>query len=190
MLFADGSSADQHHIHSRHLGNIAVETIVIGEIAGVYGVKGWVRLKSWTQPAEQIFTYQPWLLVNDDIAVQRTCKVLEYRSHTGQFLINLEGVTDRDEAAKLNGYQVEVEKNRLPELPDNEYYWTDLIGMQVVNLDGEDLGKVSNLLETGANDVLVINGDRQRLVPFTQGQAVTEVNQAAGKITVDWDADF
>lgn len=167
-----------------------METVIIGKIAGVYGVKGWVRLRSWTQPAEQIFTYQPWLLVSDSGAEKHRCKVLEYRSHSGQFVINLEGIADRDEAAKLNDYRIEVEKDRLPTLPDNEYYWTDLVGMQVVNLAGEDFGKVSNLLETGANDVLVINGDRQRLVPFVQGQIVTVVDQEAGKITVDWDADY
>ena len=167
-----------------------METVVIGEIVGVYGVKGWVKLKSWTQPAKQIFTYQPWLLVNSGAADKRACNVLEYRSHSGQFVISLEGITDRDEAAKLNRYRIEVEKDLLPELPDNEYYWADLIGMQVVNLAGVDFGTVSNLLETGANDVLVINGDRQRLVPFVQGQIVTGIDQTAGQITVDWDAEF
>lgn len=167
-----------------------METVVVGEITGVYGVKGWLRLKSWTDPQARVFDYQPWLLTEAGTAAQTQCKVAAHRSHGGQFVISLDGVTDRDEAAALIGRRVEVAKAHLPELPENEYYWADLLGMQVVNLSGDSFGTVSNLLETGANDVLVINGDRQRLVPFVRGQVVTEVNPSAGIITVDWDADF
>ncbi len=167
-----------------------METVVIGEIAGAYGIKGWLKLKSWTQPLDQIFNYQPWLLSKGEDAEKRECSVLDYRQHSGQFVISLDGITNRDEAARINRQRIEVPKDRLPGLPKNEYYWADLIGMQVLNLAGDDFGTVSNLLETGANDVLVIDGGRQRLIPFVKGQVVTSVDQAAARITVDWDTDF
>lgn len=167
-----------------------METVVIGEITGVYGVKGWLRLKSWTEPREQIFAYQPWHLSAGQQDHQRECRVAAHKAHGGQFVVSLDGVSDRDAAAQLIGQRVQVARNRLPELPDNEYYWAELLGMQVVNLSGDSFGKVSNLLETGANDVLVINGDRQRLVPFVRDQVVKQVDQSTDTITVDWDADF
>ncbi len=167
-----------------------METVVVGEIAGVYGIKGWLRLKSWTQPLDQIFNYQPWFLTQGDNTEKRNCKLLDYRQHNGQYVICLDGISDRDAAARLIRHRIEVDKDCLPELPDNEYYWAELLGMQVVNTAGEAFGQVINLLETGANDVLVINGDRQRLVPFVQGQVVTSVDRTAKRITVDWDAEF
>jgi len=167
-----------------------LETIVIGEITSVYGIKGWLKLKSWTEPQERIFAYQPWLISDAGSKQTEHCDVIEYRDHSGQYVIRLDGVNDRDSAAKYTKKQVVIDKSRLPTLPDNEYYWADLKGMRVYNLTGNDFGVVSHLLETGANDVLVINGDRQRLVPFIRGQVVTDVNQSTATITVDWDADF
>ncbi len=171
-----------------------METVVIGEITGVYGVKGWLRLRSWTQPLEQVFSYQPWLLVDQGgeqgAAPRQAPQLLTQRAHGGHFVISLEGVTDRDQAAQLVGQQVHVARDRLPELPEDEYYWAELVGMQVSNLAGCEFGKVSDLLETGANDVLVIEGERQRLVPFVQGQTVTSIDRSAGRIVVDWDSDF
>lgn len=167
-----------------------MEALVIGEIVGVYGVKGWLKLRSWTQEPEQIFAYQPWRMVGGHKNEQKPCEVVAHRRHGNQFVISLAGINDRDQASELVKWRIVVDKQKLPTLPDDEFYWADLVGMRVVNLSGELFGVVDSLFETGANDILVINGDQQRLVPFIQGQVVTNVDRAMRQITVDWDADF
>lgn len=162
--------------------------VVVGKIAGVYGVKGWVKIRSFTGPEENIFTYVPWRLENMTPALE--LRVLDGRFHGSGLVALLEGITDRDQAAKLVGQHISVPRACLPELGEGEYYQTDLLGMRVVNLEGVEFGRVDQIMETGANDVLVVVGERERLVPFLLGQAVREVNLAEQRILVDWDADF
>lgn len=180
--------------------------IVVGAITGVYGIKGWVRIKSWTRPEANLFDYQPWLLSKAKGRTTRqldaqadtkqsgveldSVKLEEYRSNGGRMMVKLSAAESRDQAEQLVGRQILVAQQSLPEAGKNEYYWTDLIGLSVRNNRGVVLGKVKEMLETGANDVLVVAGDRERLVPFTQGQVVLEVNRDQGLILVDWDEDF
>lgn len=103
---------------------------------------------------------------------------------------HLDGVVDRDEAQQLCGWDISIDQRQLPEPEAGEYYWADLVGLKVKNLDGTDLGVVDHLLETGANDVLVVKGDRERLIPFLQQHTVIKINLDAGLMTVDWDPDF
>jgi 16S rRNA processing protein RimM len=162
--------------------------VILGRIAGVYGVRGWVKVFSETKPKENIFDYNPWL-INLDGSWQRI-EVIEGKPHGKGLVAHLAGYDDRDLARKLVGAEIAIERERLPAAAEGEYYWADLVGLKVITLDGTELGVVDHLLETGANDVLVVQGERERLVPFVQGQYVREVDLETGLIKVDWDPEF
>jgi len=152
-------------------------------------VRGWVRVYSWTQPRENIVRYKPWFLRRDNGEWQEAT-LEEGRAHGKGVVARLAGCTDRDQAQLLIGYEIGIDRDRLPALPAGEYYWKDLIGLQVVNTQGDDFGKVDHLLETGANDVLVVKGERERLIPFVMKQVIVEVDRDQARILVDWDKDF
>jgi 16S rRNA processing protein RimM len=162
--------------------------VIVGKISGVFGVKGWVKIRSFTDPQENIFAYAPWRL--DGMSPARELRVLDGRFHGSGLVAQLDGYTDREQAATLVSQEISVPRDCLPEPAEGEYYQADLIGLRVVNVDGTEFGHVDQIMETGANDVLVVLGDRERLIPFTLGQAVREVNLAEKRILVDWDADF
>lgn len=162
--------------------------LVVGKINGLYGVKGWVKLLSWTEPREQILTFASWQLQLD--GEWREWKVAEGRPQGKTIVARLEGIGDRDQAVKLLGAEIAVDRDQLPPLKPGEYYWADLIGLEVELLDGRSLGKVDSMMATGANDVLVVKGDRERLIPFIRDQVVREVDLESGLIQVDWDPDF
>ncbi|MGB5766809.1 MAG: ribosome maturation factor RimM [Arenicellales bacterium] len=161
--------------------------VTLGKIVGVFGVKGWVKVFSETRPREQIFKYSPWLLVlnGDEFEVE----VLEGRQQGKGLIASLKGYTDCEDARKLIGSEILVSQESLPKTGKNEYYWSQLTGLNVVNLQGIELGKVVNLFETGANDVLVVKGEKERLIPFTEF-AVIDVDIDSNNIVVDWDEDF
>lgn len=162
--------------------------ITLGEINGVFGVQGWVKVYSFTEPRERILAYGPWRLRTAD-GDWREIAVLDGRRQGQAVVAALEGVDDRDQALALNGAEIAVTRDRLPPPAEGEYYWADLEGMQVVTLDNEDLGRVRSLFRTGANDVMVVAGERERLVPFVTDRFVREVDFDAGVIRVDWDPE-
>lgn len=164
------------------------QRVIVGRLAGVYGVKGWLRLASYTQPADNVFDYTPWWLLTRD-GPTRT-EPVEGRAHGKGFVVKLEGIDDRDAAAALVGIDVAAARDALPALAEGEYYWSDLIGLEVETVDGVALGRVERLFETGANDVLVVRGDRERLIPYLRDRVVRRIDPDAGRIVVDWDADF
>lgn len=162
------------------------ETVLVGRVSGLFGVRGWVKVYSHTVPPEGIFEYPEWLLGEQG----KPCKVAETQRHGAKLIARLDGVTDRDAAAELVGQDIAVLRSALPALTEDEFYWADLIGLAVETVQGTALGRVENLAETGAHDVLVVRGDRERLIPFVRGEIVTDVDLAAGLIRVDWDAEF
>jgi 16S rRNA processing protein RimM len=163
--------------------------IVVGEISGVFGVKGWVKVYSFTSPRDNILSYSPWQLKKGNLLKQ--VAVVEGALQGKAVIASLSGITDRDLAASLHGYQILIDASLLPKAIEGEYYWRDLIGLSVANEQGIELGVVDYLLETGANDVLVVKaGDNERLIPFIQGQFVKQIDLVAGKMLVDWDAEF
>jgi 16S rRNA processing protein RimM len=164
------------------------QLIVVGKISGLFGVKGWVKVYSFTEPRENILRYSPWLLQKG--AEQKQVEVVAGNLQGKAVVACLKGIDDRDVAATLNGYEILIDPTVLPKAAEGEYYWRDLIGLQVETEQGISLGKVDYLLETGANDVLVVQGDRERLIPFLQGQFVKHIDLQAGKMIVDWDAEF
>ena len=135
---------------------------------------------------EAILEYQPWLLGED----KRPVKIIDGRKQGKGLAALLPGFEDREQAATLVGSQIFVGRDQLPATDDDEYYWSDLEGLEVHTTKGEVLGRVERLMETGANDVLVIRGEREHLVPFIQGQYITRVDLEDGLIEVDWDPEF
>ncbi len=163
------------------------DLIVVGRIAGLYGVRGWVKVFSHTEPRENIFSYNPWLLLRD--GRPHELKLAEGRPHGKALVARLEGIADRDEAALWLQCDIAIRREQLPAAGEGEYYWSQLIGLAVVNTDGVELGVVKNLMETGANDVLVVSGERERLIPYTE-DAVLEIDLEGGQMRVDWDPEF
>jgi 16S rRNA processing protein RimM len=150
----------------------------------LFGVRGWVKVHSDTRPREGILKYSPWQL---RLGGQwREVALAEGRRQGAGVIARFDGVTDRDQAAALVGAEIAVGIEQLPAPKKGEYYWAQLEGLRVVNRQGVELGTVSHLFETGANDVMVVRGDRERLIPFTR-HAVDEVDVKAGWIRVDWD---
>ncbi len=164
--------------------------VVLGRIGGLHGVRGELKLVSYTDPPRRILDYRPWLLQAPD---GRTLEIERPRgrAQAAALLITLPEIISRDAAALWVGSEVRVARAALPPLPDGQWYWADLEGLTVRNRTGVELGRVSHLLATGANDVLVVHdGTRERLIPFVPGQWVDRVDPAAGCIVVDWDPAF
>lgn len=164
------------------------EWIVLGKVSGLFGVEGWVRVFSHTMPRSAITSYRPIFLQRQGI--WQPCEIEAGRAHGAGVVIKFVGCNDRDQATTLLHCALAVRREQLAPLPAGEYYWTDLQGLRVVNLQGVELGTVDHLFATGANDVLVLKGERERLLPFVQGQVVTNIDLAQGVMQVDWDADF
>jgi 16S rRNA processing protein RimM len=169
------------------------EKIFVGKINGLHGVKGWVKVFSDTDPREGITQYGSWFvqLPNANAGQWREIKLEAGRPQAKTVIAKLEGYDDRDEAMQLVGALISISSNQLKPLNQDEYYWRDLIGLRVVNQQNVELGIVDSLFETGANAVLVVkDGTQERLVPWTLGHAVLEVDIEQGVISVDWDEDF
>jgi 16S rRNA processing protein RimM len=160
-----------------------------GEISGVFGIKGLVKVFSFTDPRENILAYSPWILQKNNQT--REVKIVGGQRHGNNVVAELDGISDRDAALALIGWKILIRKQQLPETKPGEYYWADLVGLNVKTKKGVSLGKVDNLLETGANDVLVVlDGEIERLIPFLQQQTIMHIDLDAGLMIVDWDPDF
>lgn len=168
------------------------ETVVVGRVTAVYGVHGWVKIHSYTEQPEAIFEYIHWLLEGDDDLQEVT--VDQWRKHGDGLVARLAGVDDRDIARGYCQKNIRVDKALLPPLGIGDYYWHQLVGLEVFSGDC-CLGKVTSLMETGANDVLVVCGSaasadrRERLIPYAD-QYVRKIDLDAGRIDVEWDPEF
>lgn len=169
--------------------NDPTRRILMGRIHGAFGVRGELKLESFGDPSDAIFRYRPWTLRTAQ-GVEREIEGARGRSTAKGIVMSLPGVEDRDAAEALKGSEIFVPRSALPPPKPGQYYWVDLEGLRVVNTEGADFGTVSHLFSTGANDVLVARGDRERMVPFLEPDYIVSVDFDAGCITVDWDADF
>ena len=163
------------------------ESICVGHIIGIQGVKGWVKVFSDTSPRENILNYSPWKIETGEKIMN---VAVNGRLHGKNVIAQIDGVEDRDLAAELIGSKIYIEPGQLPKLTEGEYYWSDLIGMKVESLESEPLGTVETMMETGANDVMVLQGDRERLIPFVIDEIVREVDLANKRVVVDWQPDY
>lgn len=163
--------------------------ILLGRIVGAFGIRGQIKIESWTEPRDAIFRYQPWILV-DAAGRERQLEGARGKESGKHLVATFPNVTDRDVVEAMRGTDIYVPRSALPPPKPGEFYWVDLEGFGVVNVEGVDFGTVSHLFSTGANDVLSIRGDRDRMVPFVEPDFVKSVDFEAGLITVDWDPDF
>jgi 16S rRNA processing protein RimM len=162
------------------------KTVVLGYVAAAHGINGWVQVHSLTEPREAIFEYQPWLLGES----LQEVRVRQGHIHGNRLIALLQDTDDRDQAEAMVHRRIAVYRDQLQELPVGEYYWTDLLGLSVRLENGRELGAIENMLATGANDVMVVRGERERLIPFVPGQYVKRVDLEARTVIVDWDPDF
>lgn len=164
------------------------DRVVIGKISGIYAVSGMLRVYSYTRPAENIFKYSSWQIGQGNEWDPR--ELIKGETHGRLLVARLGGIDDREEARALIGKDIAIDRAQLPVLPEGEYYWADLIRMDVVNQDCKYLGKVTAIQETGANDVLIVEGDRRHLIPLLLDHYVKEIDMDTGKIRVDWDPEY
>jgi len=159
----------------------------MGRIVAPYGIRGWVKIQPFTQQPQGLLDYPEWQVGREG---QWQTRIVETaKPHGNTVTAKLRGIDDRDQAAVLRGMQIAVSRDDFPEPGAGEYYWADLVGLEVVNEAGAALGRVTEVFETGANDVLVVAGERERLLPFI-GPVIRQVDVAGGRIVVDWDADY
>lgn len=163
----------------------------MGRVAAPYAVKGWIKVQPFTEYLDSLLDYETWWLGHAEgpKAGWREYRVVEGKVHGQTLLAQLEGVDDRNASEALKGLDVAVDRSAFPAADEDEYYWDDLIGLDVVNTGGVALGKVEGLLETGAHDVLRVKGGQERLIPFVDAY-VREVDLEGKRILVEWSADW
>jgi 16S rRNA processing protein RimM len=162
--------------------------ILIARILGAFGVSGEMKCQSFADPPAQVLKYNPLILIHN--GVEQSVERLQGRMTAKGPVVRLPGIEDRDAAQAMLGAELWVLRSQLPKPKLGEYYWADLEGMRVVNREGIDFGTVSHLFETPGNAVMVVTGERERLIPFLLDHFVDSVDIEAGEIRVDWDADF
>ena len=161
--------------------------VVLGCITGPYGTRGWVKVRSSTEPPGNILRYAPWQVSRD--GRWSRVDVVEGRMQGRSVVARLDGCHDRDDASGYRRCEIAVERSQLPDVEDDEFYWADLVGLRVLTTGGVGLGEVERMMETGANDVMVVRGGTERLIPFLSGTVVRSVDLAEGTILVDWHPD-
>ena len=182
------------------------EILIVGRITGVYGIQGWLKIFSYTDPMEAIVDYNPWYIraENRKNAPWTKVKLKTGKRHAKTVIAKLEGCNDCDTAMTYIGNEISIKLEQLEDLKGkDEYYWRDLLGLRVINQQGIELGRVKSLMETGANDVLVVTSEneaaeaageekkqKEHLIPWTMHNAIIAVDIEKGVIEVDWDADF
>lgn len=167
--------------------------VTLGRVAGVHGVRGWIRVESYTRPHTNLLKYRRWWLTRGD---GFEAKLLEAQAHGRGLIAQITGadgeaITDRDVAERLKGAEIQVERRLLPKLPKGQYYWADLIGLAVENEQAVALGQVADMTSNGVQDVMVVqDGETERLIPFVIGPLVKDVDLKARRIVCDWQPDF
>ena len=166
--------------------------VLLGRVIGAFGVRGELKIESFTEPRERILRYLPWT-VRDARGAERELSGVRGRMTTKGVVAQFPGVEDRDAAEALRGCELYVPRAALPPAAEGEFYWADLEDLRVRTVEGVALGTVSHMLATGANDVVVVrDGDdgRERMIPFVRPDFVRDIDLEAGTMTVDWDPDF
>ncbi|MDJ0655914.1 MAG: ribosome maturation factor RimM [Xanthomonadales bacterium] len=165
------------------LGNLS-DRVAIGRVVGHHGLQGWLKVLSYTEPRESLLDYRP-LIIGEVVANE-----FEGRRHGKGLMIRVAGFDDRTAAEALLGQTIWIRRSQLPEPEPGEYYWSDLEGCRVTNPAGHEFGQVERMMSTGANDVMVVRGDTETLIPFVVGVYVTSVDLERKLIQVDWEPGY
>lgn len=169
------------------------DRVLLGRVHGLFGVRGWVKVYSYTIPVANILNYSLWQIGRH--GEWRPMRLVDGRAHGKGLVAHLapadgEPLADRDAAAALLGSEIAVARADLPPPAPGEYYWADLVGLRVINREGTELGTVADMMDNGAHGILVVAGERERLIPFVTGPIVDGVDFQAGTIAVDWQPDW
>ena len=169
--------------------------ILLGKISGVHGIKGWVKVFSYTSPRVKITEYSQWYLKDKKGQSWISQKLIEGKEQGKNIIARLDGVNYRDEAEALIGTEIAIHNDQLEVLAENEYFWRDLIGLSVVTVEGEKLGTIDWLFDTGSNDVIIVKDlegveDKEHLLPYIFGDVVKSVDLETSIMVVDWDPEF
>lgn len=186
---------------------LPADAVELGRVQDAWGIKGWVRIQPHSADTDALFASQDWYLQPPEARFARgfsafkgcvAVRVAELKAHADGLVARLEGVDDRNLAESLKGCRISLPRSAFPEPEEGEYYWVDLIGLRVVNREGEDLGVVRDLVSTGPTSVLVleyletVDGEEraaERMIPFVAAY-IDDVDRAAGRITADWQKDY
>jgi 16S rRNA processing protein RimM len=168
------------------------DMVVLGRIGAPFGVKGWVHIQSFTENNQNLFNYTIWYLHRNSTKKTswQSFKLLQWKPHGNAYVALLSECEDRDKASLLTNFEIGIPRSLLPELAEDEHYWMDLVGLSVVNEQGEILGIVDSLFETGANDVLVVyneNEKQQHLLPYIPDDYILKIDRDRKQILVRWD---
>jgi len=163
--------------------------LLMGRVHGAFGLRGEVKIESFTEPEMALLGYQPWIL-RDQLGHERSISGARARVGNKGLVATLPGVADRTAAETLRGSDIFIPRSTLPQPSPGEFYWADLEGLHVHTVTGVDLGTVAQILPTGANAVLVVTGERERMIPFVRPKTVISIDLESGKILVDWDPEF
>jgi 16S rRNA processing protein RimM len=160
--------------------------IHVGKITDAHGIKGWLKIVSFTSPPENIVRYSSWIIQKD--GKDQVYTVVEGKQNHNKIIVKLRNIDERTQAEKLKNSEIKIMRSELPNLGEQKYYWSDLEGLKVLNIDQESIGIVGSLFETGANDVLVVKGKKNKriLIPFVMDEIIKEVNIDLEYIKVDW----
>ncbi|MBT3277588.1 MAG: ribosome maturation factor RimM [Candidatus Thioglobus sp.] len=161
--------------------------LLIGQINGLFGVQGWVKLFSYANPRKNILSYKPWHIEVD--GVWTTLEAIKGREQGKTIVAQLKGVNDREVARNYIGTELYIERSQLPKLPEGKYYWDELTNLEVINTNNILLGKISYMVDTGSNSVMVINGDNEHWVPYIEPFLIS-IDMDKRQILVDWDENF
>lgn len=170
--------------------------MIIASLASPYGVRGWLRVRSYTSPPDNLWTHAEWLVRRHKSEAWKPLTWEDWQAHSKGFIVKLPGVDSPEDARQWTGVEVAVDAANLPDLSEDEFYWHQLEGMAVITREGTRLGVVDHLIETGANDVVVVQADaasvddRERLLPWLPDRVVIAVDLSAQQVTVDWDVDW
>ena len=165
--------------------NTDPDYIVVGKIGSTYGIKGWLKVTAFTEVAASILDYSPWYL-NENHSWKQI-KIEDGRQHGKGIIAKLEGYDTPETARLLTGHEIAIKREQLAVLKQHEFYWSDLIGLTVINQDGKDLGKVIYILETGSHDVLVVKGEKEHGIPYLTDTVVQRIDLDAKVIHVNWE---
>lgn len=160
--------------------------IVVGKIGSTYGVKGWLKIHSYTEYGPDITNYQPWYISNQSGGWD-TFKIEDSNAQDHQILAKFSGIDTPEQAKVYAGRTIAITRSQLPQLPTNEFYWSDLEGLEVIDTNGQSLGIVQYVMATGANDVLVVKGTKEHAIPYLKDTVIKKVDLTKKQIIVDWE---